>query len=658
MSSDNYFYLPSFTKTQSTNTNSINFKDKTNYIGLNFFGGFGHYIWNYIPSIFTNFQYKLVSESNLNLKHTSLVLDIVDMDVTKLKQIPLNKLIWKMYTKNLSWVFVFNMGLNILLCSIMIPGLFKLSNENLISKKNSLYSGILMVILAIGCEIISTIHKNYIIEPSKRKFTSLVHSDLEEEVSTQILQINWNKLRELNKNELDRKKDGAKWYILGFINTSINTFINLFSFFGYTFWVGYISPISIIVYIIGLGLLTIYFPHNKQKNSDEYRDLWDKYYNVQTGLYTDIIHHKGLESLANMKNCICEIETKRDNDKKSDSIFTDTISIVFNLCFIINCFCLYWFSSKSILTNPSNIIIYIQYSCMMRSSVTMCINMYTYYSDAKREYSKLEEIVEKTFKRVQLEQEFEFESITIESLEYVYPQDSNTSNKPFRLAFTNDTILTFKQGQIIRLDGNSGHGKSTFSDIINGIIPFSEYNSSIYLDRVRKIPGFDVLSQSRYYNEQSESICWKPSVYEIVTGKTICLDKDFIPIGLDKNDEDIVWEALTICSCLDFLKRDNITSELKWIYTRNIGMSGGQKGRVALARSIYRVMTMCPKIITLDEVDKAIQSELVVNIMLNIFKYARLHNILMFVICHNSDVKKLNEYDQIINFTNGTVSLM
>jgi ABC-type multidrug transport system fused ATPase/permease subunit len=619
-------------------------------------------------------QYKLVPQSDhedLIMSNMKEGLNLIELEQYKLEQIPLDQLVWKMFSKNLSGKFILNMGLNILLCSIMIPGLFKLSNDYLIGKSSTIYKGFVAVILAIGCEIISIVHKNCIIEPGKRKFITLVHSDLEEEVGKQILQINWNKLRELNKNELDRKKDGAKWRILGLINSLINTFIGLFSFFGYAGWVGYISPVSLAVYI-GISLILIkYYPIKKEKNSDEYHELWDKYYNVQTGFYTDVIHLKGLDSLNQMKQCICDIETKRDNDKKSDSMFTDTIRLVWNLCFIINCLGLYWYTNMSvddkIETNPSDIIIYIQYSCMMRSSVTMFFNIYTQYSEAKREYAKLEDIVSKSSKRIELEQDIKFETIRIESLEYIYPQDSNLSNKPFRLVLESNTVLSFKLSQIIRLDGNSGHGKSTFSDILNGIIPFTEYTGSIYLDSnsdsnsnsnsARKVPGFDTLTQSRYYNEQSESICWKPSVYEIVSGKTIHMDKLTGPVEVDKTDEELVLEALTICSCLDFLKRDNVTSDSKWIYTRNIGMSGGQKGRVALARSIYRVIKTCPKIVTLDEVDKAIQSELVVGIMKNIYRYARTNNILMFVICHNSDVAKLDEYDQIIRFDKGVISL-
>lgn len=335
----------------------VNFYISSNYILT--------YLWNYFNVSITKIKLdpNLDPESEPDNKNK---MESCSNNI-KLKQIPVEQLICNMITKNLSWGLIINMGLNILLSSIMIPGLFKLSNEYVVLGSNTVHQGIIMVILAIWCEIISTIHKNTIIEPSKRKFINLIHLDLEEEVSRQILQINWNKLRELNKNELDRTKDTAKWYILGLISMSINTFINLFSFFGYMGWVGFISPLSLIVYVTMLGILTIYYPHKEETNSEEYHLLWDKYYNIQTSLYTDIIHHKGSQSLGQMKDCICEIETKRDNDKKLDSLFTDTISIVFNISFIINCLCIYWFSSPKLFSNPSNIIIYIQYSCMMKS---------------------------------------------------------------------------------------------------------------------------------------------------------------------------------------------------------------------------------------------------------------------------------------------------
>lgn len=556
----------------------------------------------------------------------------------KLKQISLVSLVLKMFTNNISWTFIINIIINIALSSILIPALFKFSNDSFI-KNVDISNGIWYILIAIACEIISRIHKNCVIEQNKRKFIANVHCDLEQTVNENIILINWNKLRELNKNELDRKKDMAKWYILGLITNIISTFINLFSFFGYSFWIGYISPVSLIIYITLMCIVLIFYPYKEKNKNESRQQFWDKYSNLQTGLYTDIIHHNGEKSLDGMKKCMESIESCRDEDKKNDALFTDTIDIVFNLGFILNCLLFGY------LLSPSDIIIYIQYTCLMRNSVSMCIGIYSQYKDAKREYSKLEDIISKSNKRIELDQRSINKKITIEFLRYVYPNDSNTSSIPFVLMLEPYQKLEFTLGEIIKLDGDSGNGKSTFSDIVNGVIPYTEYSSSIILDDVDRINGFDCLSKLRYYNEQQESICWQPSIYEIISNKE----------EVNIVDEDIVWKALTICSCLDFVKRKNDINELKWIHTKNVGMSGGQKGRIAIARAIYRIITTKPKFITLDEIDRAIQSELVVDIMKNIYKYTRENNILVFVICHNPDVKKLDDYNQTIRFVKGVI---
>jgi ABC-type bacteriocin/lantibiotic exporter with double-glycine peptidase domain len=556
----------------------------------------------------------------------------------KLKQMPLISLVIKMFKNNISWIFIFNIIINIALSSMLIPTLFKFSNDEFIKNIN-INTGVIFIIIAISSEIISRVHKNCIIEQNKRKFTAKVHCDLEQEVNKNIVLINWNKLRELNKNELDRKKDMAKWYILGLITNIISTFINLFSFFGYTFWICVISPSSLIIYSVLMALLLIFYPYKEKNKNESRQEFWNKYFNLQTGLYTDIIHHNGEKSLNGMKKCMESIESCRDEDKKSDALFTDTIDIIFNIGFIINCLL---FAN---LLSPGDIIIYIQYTCLMRNSVSMCFGIYSQYKEAKREYAKLEDVISKSNKKIQLEQKVINKKITISSLQYVYPTDSNTSNLPFTLMLEDNQKLEFTLGEIIKLEGDSGNGKSTFSDIINAIIPYTEYSSSVYLDDAIKIDGFDCLSKSRYYNEQQESICWQPSIYEIISNKE----------EINVVDEEIVWHALTITSCLDFVKRENITNELKWIHTKNTGLSGGQKGRISIARAIYRIITTKPKFITLDEVDRAIQSELVVDIMKNIYKYARKNNILVFVICHNPDVKKLDEYNQTIRFVKGMI---
>jgi hypothetical protein len=324
----------------------------------------------------------------------------------KLTQISMKKLCWKMLSNNMSWIFILHILINILLSSMLIPTLFKISNDTFVIK-TKITQGIYFVVFAIGCEIISIIHKNQVIEPNRRIFIARMHCNLEDEINHNIAKINWNKLRDLNKNELDRKKAMAKWYILGFINNIISTFISLFSFFGYTFWIGMISPMSLIIYIGILGILIYFYPHAEKVDIEQKHNIWDKYYNLQTGLYTDIIHHNGKKTLDNMKNCMEQVELVRDEEKKNDSMFTDSISIIFNIGFIINCLILAGSFS------PSDIIIYIQYSCLMRNSVTMCIGMYINFKDSKREYEKLENLINTLDERIEIEQKVNYNKITI-----------------------------------------------------------------------------------------------------------------------------------------------------------------------------------------------------------------------------------------------------
>lgn len=620
------------------------------------------YLFDYIQIIFTQEYEKMIK---IDLDDLDDLDNLDEFDVLSIKennklcQITMESLYIKMIINNMKLSFLLNYCINISLCSIAIPLFFKISNDYFISYSNIKY-GLGFVIIAIGFQIISIIHKNMIIEPNNRKFIANVHCELEDEVNKQILQIKWNKLRELNKTDLDRKKQSAKWFLLGFINSSINTFISLFSFFGYLYWISIISPISIIVYICLIGIIIIYYPKNEKKNRDINNNLWDKYNNKQTGIFTDIIHLQGDIALNKMKKYIFTIEEKRENDKKTDLNFIDTINIVYNLGFVINCIII-----LNNINSIGSIIIYIQYSCLMRSSIVSCINLYTQYTESKREYQKLIDVISSCDKKTDTKQIFSFDTIRVEFLEYIYPQDSNPTNKPFGLILQEGCVLKFKPKQIIKLEGDSGHGKSTFSDIINGIIPSNEYTTKLFVDE-KKINGFDCFNSIRYYNEQSENICWKPSVYEIVSGRDLEFDSDLNPIlsDIDMNvdmdvdlEEELVWKSLEICKCDDFLKKNNYGDGRKWIYSPNIGMSGGQKGRIGLARTIYRIICSRPKYITLDEVDKCIQSEMVVEIMTNIFEYAKANNIITFVIAHNPDVKKMELFDQVIKFTNGTISI-
>lgn len=212
--------------------------------------------------------------------------------------------------------------------------------------------------------------------------------------------------------------------------------------------------------------------------------------------------------------------------------------------------------------------------------------------------------------------------------------------------------IIFSPGQIIKLSGDSGNGKSTFTDIVCGIIPYKEYKHCIYYDNKENTYGFDAITTHRLYVEQFETIDWRPSVYEIITEQHV---EDSCIINMNTNDEDIVWTALEMACCQDFLKRSNDMNDLKWIHTKNIDPSGGQKGRIAIARILYHMLKKFPKMIILDEVDKAFQGELATTILSGIFAYCRANKIICLVAAHSTEVKEM-KYDQVLVFDHGKIN--
>jgi ABC-type multidrug transport system fused ATPase/permease subunit len=255
----------------------------------------------------------------------------------------------------------------------------------------------------------------------------------------------------------------------------------MFAFFGYTFWIGMISPVSLAIYIVSLSLFTAFYKRPKKNNPEAYYDIWDTYTNHNTSMFTEMIHHNGNETLDKMKDAMLQLEKIRDTDKYNDSKFMDAITLIFNIAFIINCLIV----SSDI--TIANVIIYIQYSLLMRNSVTSCINLFNQYADSKREYEKMSVIINGSTRRKELEQLQDFTSITIDRLEFQYPNSSNINNKPFSLHLENS--ISFETGEIVRLDGSSGHGKSTFVDAVNGIFPDDDYDSD-----AEQVSGYDETS--------------------------------------------------------------------------------------------------------------------------------------------------------------------
>jgi len=530
--------------------------------------------------------------------------------------------------------------------------LTKISNEYLVGPKNNNVSegvnvltsqGVIICFGFVMMGIVSDLHNLYFLDPYTRKFRTASHEKIEQVVNQKFISLNWNVIRNLQKEHINRAKNEAKWPLLYLIDFLIRHGIQLFPFIGYTLWLSYFSPLSVLFYIVGITVMIYLYPLPIRRQED-YHEYWERYNSLSTKQFTEIIHHHGNQNSLSMGGVMREMEILRENERLDEHKYFEHINLVFNLIFGAN-LVLFVIS----MTDVSEILTYIQYTYIVRNHVGTFGSLYKLYKDTKKQYDKLDEILMKHTSRENISQIVDFSSIQIDDLSYDYPIKNDSTNS-FGLRTTNPIKLD--AGQCVLISGDSGSGKSTFTDTICGIIPYTEYSAQIRIDDILAPKGFDMITASRIYAEQFEPNCWKPSIFVIITG--------FFVSAKDKRirypaEEELVWAALKMARCDDFMKCVNDDSKGKWIHTKDISPSGGQRGRICIAKIIYFMIKNHPKMVILDEIDKSIQASTAVEILTDIHDYCKSNGIICLVVAHSTEVKNM-AYDLVLHFDNGIIS--
>ena len=206
-------------------------------------------------------------------------------------------------------------------------------------------------------------------------------------------------------------------------------------------------------------------------------------------------------------------------------------------------------------------------------------------------------------------------NIKFDDVSFLYP------SRPETLVLS-DLTFEIKAGAITGIVGASGAGKTA---LINLILKFYSPNKGVISINNKDIKEIDNLTLTQLVSYVPQD--------SFLFGVSI---KDNLTLGNPSISEQDINKILIKLDLLDFieslpLKIDTITGE------KGVQISGGQKQRLAIARSILRK----PEILILDEATSALDSFSEANVILTISEYMAEKTVI--IIAHRfSSLKKVN----------------
>lgn len=175
------------------------------------------------------------------------------------------------------------------------------------------------------------------------------------------------------------------------------------------------------------------------------------------------------------------------------------------------------------------------------------------------------------------------EMISVENLSFRYPKGKNN--------ILNSISFQIPKGSFVGIIGQSGAGKTTFIDILLGLL--QPTHGTIRVD------GIDIFSDIRKWQEK---LAYVPQGIYLLDG-TI---KENIAMGIPENEiNDMqITQVLQMAELYDFVNELPDGLETK-VGERGVKLSGGQRQRIGIARALYQN----PEVLILDEATSALDSE-------------------------------------------------
>lgn len=213
--------------------------------------------------------------------------------------------------------------------------------------------------------------------------------------------------------------------------------------------------------------------------------------------------------------------------------------------------------------------------------------------------------------------------IVVKNLSFSYPSKE--------VNVLSDVSFSIPKGSFVGIVGPSGAGKTTFVDVLLGLLPPKE--GTILVD------GNDIYENlSGWLN----NIAYVPQSIYLIDGSI----RENIAFGISPEDVDDekIQNALKMAELYDFVQ-SLPEKENSNVGDRGAKLSGGQKQRIGIARALYRN----PNVLVLDEATSALDNETEKHISDTILRFKG--KITIIAIAHR--LSTLENCDFKIKFENG-----
>lgn len=227
------------------------------------------------------------------------------------------------------------------------------------------------------------------------------------------------------------------------------------------------------------------------------------------------------------------------------------------------------------------------------------------------------------------ESRMDFENvISVEELSFAYPE--------IEKQVLNNISFSIPKGKFVGIVGPSGAGKTTFVDILLGLLPPSKGKISV--------DGKNIYDDIRTWQA---NLAYVPQSIYLIDG-TI---RENIALGVDEKEinDALINKILHMAELYDFVQElpagiDTTVGE------RGVKLSGGQRQRIGIARALYYQ----PQVLVLDEATSALDNETEKSITDTILKLKG--QITIIAVAHR--LTTLAQCDFKVKFENGKASII